>query len=129
LTGARWSPGRSTWARTNRELFCVAPLGDAIHPAVLTLIARTAAAAGCWTAVCGELAADPLAVPLLVGLGVRQLSVSAPSVGAVQEAVRATDLAAARELATLAARLASAEAVRGLVRHGFRGVRAGRRWT
>ncbi len=45
------------------------------------------------------------------------------------KAVRATDLAAARELATLAARLASGEAVRKLVRHGFPGVRAGRRWS
>jgi phosphoenolpyruvate-protein kinase (PTS system EI component) len=90
----------------DRQLSSVAGLGDALHPAVLTLIARTAAAAagaGRWTGVCGELAADPLAVPLLLGLGVRELSVSAASVGTVKEAVRATNLACARELATLPA--------------------------
>ncbi|HET9082344.1 MAG TPA: phosphoenolpyruvate--protein phosphotransferase [Trebonia sp.] len=106
----------------DRELSSVAGLGDAIHPAVLTLIgaaASAAADAGRWTGVCGELAADPLAVPLLLGLGVRELSVNAASVGIVKQAVRATDLGAARELARQAIRLPSAEAVRELVRrHG-----------
>lgn len=103
----------------DRELASVAGLGDAIHPAVLTLIgaaASAAADAGRWTGVCGELAADPLAVPLLLGLGVRELSVNAASVGIVKQAVRATELGAARELARQATRLPSAEAVRELVR-------------
>jgi len=103
----------------DRELASVAGLGDAIHPAVLALIGRAAAAAaaaGRWTGVCGELAADPLAVPLLLGLGVRELSVNAGAVAAVKAAVRATDLAAARELARQAVGLPSAESVRELVR-------------
>src|SRR5262249_3406809 len=51
---------------------------DALHPAVLKLIAMTAAAGartGKLVAVCGGVAADPAAVPLLIGLGVRELSV------------------------------------------------------
>jgi signal transduction protein with GAF and PtsI domain len=64
----------------------------------------------------GELAGDPLAVPLLLGLGVRELSVSAAAVASVKEVVRATDLAAAAELARQALDLRSAEAVRDLMR-------------
>jgi len=103
----------------DREVSAVAGLNDALHPAVLTLIGRAAEAAaeaGRWTGVCGELAADPLAVPLLLGLGVRELSVSAAAVGSVKEIVRATDLAVAAELAGQALGLPSAEAVRDLVR-------------
>ncbi len=103
----------------DREVAAVAGLSDALHPAVLTLIGRAAGAAvgaGRWAGVCGELAADPLAVPLLLGLGVRELSVGPASVAAVKEIVRATDLAAAAELARQALDLASADAVRDLVR-------------
>ncbi len=103
----------------DRELSSVAALGDALHPAVLALIGRAASAAvgaGRWIGVCGELGADPVAVPLLLGLGVRELSVSTPAVGAVKEAVRATDLAKAAELARQALDLPSAQAVRDLVR-------------
>jgi multiphosphoryl transfer protein len=103
----------------DREVSAVASLGDALHPAVLTLIGRAAGAAlaaGRWTGVCGELAADPVAVPLLLGLGVRELSVGPAAVAAVKEMVRATDLAAAAELARQALDLASADDVRDLVR-------------
>jgi phosphocarrier protein FPr len=103
----------------DREVSAVASLNDALHPAVLTLIGRAAAAAqaaGRWTGVCGELGADPLAVPLLLGLGVRELSVSPGAVATVKETVRATDLTAAAELARQALDLASADAVRDLVR-------------
>jgi phosphoenolpyruvate-protein kinase (PTS system EI component) len=103
----------------DREVSAVAGLNDALHPAVLTLIGRAAAAAaqaGRWTGVCGELAADPLAVPLLVGLGVRELSVGAAAVASVKQIVRATDLAAAAELARQALDLPSADAVRDLMR-------------
>ncbi|MBF3060509.1 phosphoenolpyruvate--protein phosphotransferase, partial [Pseudomonas aeruginosa] len=59
---------------------------DGLHPAVLQLIdmtVRAAHAEGKWVGVCGELAADPLALPLLVGLGVDELSVSARSIALV----------------------------------------------
>jgi phosphocarrier protein FPr len=51
----------------------LANLADALHPAVLRLIHQTAEsahAAGKWVGVCGELAGDPMAVPVLIGLGV-----------------------------------------------------------
>jgi multiphosphoryl transfer protein len=107
----------------DREVSAVASLGDALHPAVLTLIGRAAGAAlaaGRWTGVCGEVAADPVAVPLLLGLGVRELSVGPAAVAAVKEMVRATDLAAAAELARQALDLASADDVRDLVRSQVR---------
>src|SRR5262249_44541046 len=55
----------------------LAPQLDGLHPAVLRLIAQTVAGAarhGRWVSVCGELAADPEAVPVLIGLGVTKLS-------------------------------------------------------
>jgi multiphosphoryl transfer protein len=105
----------------DRDVTAVAGLADAMHPAVLTLIGRAAAAAngaGRWIGVCGELAADPLAVPLLLGLGVRELSVNSASVASVKQAVRAVNVEEAAELAARAVRLSSADAVRELVRKG-----------
>jgi multiphosphoryl transfer protein len=96
----------------------VAGLADGLHPSVLRLIRAVAAAAeahGKWVGVCGEVAADPLAVPLLVGLGVAELSVNPPAIPATKEAVRRLDAGAAAELAGEALRLASAEDVRALV--------------
>jgi phosphoenolpyruvate-protein kinase (PTS system EI component) len=99
----------------------VAGLADALHPAVLRLIRSTveaADAAGRWVGICGELAGDPSATALLLGLGVRELSMGAPAIGHVKDAVRATDLARARDLAAGALALGSAADVRGLVREG-----------
>jgi phosphoenolpyruvate-protein phosphotransferase/dihydroxyacetone kinase phosphotransfer subunit len=77
----------------------VAGIVDPMHPAVLRLIEATCEGAGdrVTVAVCGELAADPQAVPTLVGLGVRELSVAAPAVPLVKEAVRETDLSEPRQ--------------------------------
>jgi phosphoenolpyruvate-protein kinase (PTS system EI component) len=65
----------------------VAGLFDPLHPAVLRLIERAAkAAAGRRVAVCGEVAGDRLAVPLLVGLGITELSMNPVSIPAAKEA-------------------------------------------
>jgi phosphocarrier protein FPr len=96
----------------------VAGLADGLHPAVLRLIRGVVAAAeahGKWVGVCGELGADPLAVPMLVGLGVSELSVNPPAIPATKEAVRQVDAGEAGLLAREALRLASADDVRGLV--------------
>ncbi|MCP8463829.1 phosphoenolpyruvate--protein phosphotransferase [Pseudomonas sp. ZM23] len=88
---------------------------DGLHPAVLQLIDMTVRAAhanGKWVGVCGELAADAQAVPLLVGLGVDELSVSARSIPLVKARVREIDLPLARELASAALALGSASEVR-----------------
>ncbi|MGZ8585946.1 MAG: phosphoenolpyruvate--protein phosphotransferase, partial [Actinomycetota bacterium] len=97
----------------------VAVLAHAMHPAVVELIRLTATAAvakGHRTGVCGELAGDPLAAPLLIGLGVTELSMSAPAIPHVKQVVRRTDLASARALAERALRLSSAAEVRELLR-------------
>jgi phosphocarrier protein FPr len=93
----------------------VAGFADALHPAVLRLIRMTAQGAGShgrMVGVCGEIAGDPVAVPILVGLGVRELSAAPPAVPRVKRAVRETDLGSARILADRALALDSAEAVR-----------------
>nr|WP_298135788.1 phosphoenolpyruvate--protein phosphotransferase [uncultured Pseudomonas sp.] len=91
---------------------------DGLHPAVLRLIGMTVEAAhahGKWVGVCGELAGDPLAVPLLVGLGVDELSVSARSIALVKARVRELDWRHSQALAQRALTLESAAAVRGLI--------------
>jgi phosphoenolpyruvate-protein phosphotransferase len=90
---------------------------DGLHPAVLQLIditVRAAHAHGKWVGVCGELAADPAAVPLLVGLGVDELSVSARSIAEVKANVRELTLSQAKELAQAALGLGTAAQVRAL---------------
>ena len=96
----------------------VAGLADGLHPAVLRLIRLVAEAANRhkrWVGVCGELASDPVAVPVLVGLGVTELSVNVPAIPAVKQAVRSVDSNAAYRLAVEALGLASAAEVRALV--------------
>ncbi|WP_460416870.1 phosphoenolpyruvate--protein phosphotransferase [Pseudomonas sp. microsymbiont 2] len=91
---------------------------DGLHPAVLNLIdmtVRAAHAQGKWVGVCGELAADPQAVAVLLGLEVDELSVAARSIPEVKALVRQADLSTARALAREALRQDSAEAVRALV--------------
>jgi phosphocarrier protein FPr len=91
---------------------------DGLSPAVLRLIAQTVAAAkshGRWTGVCGGIASDPQAVPLLVGLGVEELSVSVPVIPAIKAQVRRLRLAECRTLAEAALDCADAVDVRALV--------------
>ncbi|MDX1724057.1 MAG: phosphoenolpyruvate--protein phosphotransferase [Pseudomonas sp.] len=91
---------------------------DGLHPSVLRLIGMTVEAAhahGKWVGVCGELAGDMLAVPLLVGLGVDELSVSARSIALVKARVRELDFSQSQLLARQALGLDSAAAVRALV--------------
>jgi phosphocarrier protein FPr/phosphocarrier protein len=92
---------------------------DGLHPAVLRLIASTAEAArsrGRHVAVCGGLASDPLAIPVLLGLGVEELSVVPGLIPRVKALVRALTLADCRVLATRALALASAAEVRAMLR-------------
>ena len=65
----------------------LAALADPLQPAVLRLIRAVVDAGrtrGKWVGICGELAADPLAIPLLVGLGVDELSMNAVAIPARQ---------------------------------------------
>jgi len=86
---------------------------------VLQLIARTVSAAharGKWVSVCGELAGDLDALPLLVGLGVDELSMSAPAIPQAKALVRTLDYAAAQIQSEAALTLESAEAVRAALK-------------
>ena len=93
----------------------LAARADGLHPAVLRLIEMTAQAAhahGKWVGLCGELGADPVAVPILVGLGVDELSVNVPAIAAVKARVRALSFDQAREVAAHALRCSTADEVR-----------------
>ena len=65
--------------------------------------------------MCGELAGNPLATPVLLGLGLDELSMSAPAIPAVKEAVRNLTLDEARRIAGEALAAGSAEAVMTLL--------------
>jgi multiphosphoryl transfer protein len=101
--------------RTNPRL---AAQVDALHPAVLRLIERTVAGARKhqrWVGVCGALAGDLQAVPVLVGLGIDELSVSVPIVPAVKARVRALLLSECQETARQALDAGDGAEVRALV--------------
>jgi len=88
---------------------------DALHPALLRLIAQTCAGAakhGRWVGVCGALASDPLATPVLVGLGVSELSVSPLQIAEIKDRVRHLEAAHCRQLSQGLLDLSSAAAVR-----------------
>ena len=93
----------------------LAPLADALHPAVLQLISLTVEAAhrhGKWVGVCGGMAAEPLAVPVLLGIGVDELSVPVPAIAAVKALVRRLSLRHCRDLAREVAGLSTVGEVR-----------------
>jgi phosphoenolpyruvate-protein kinase (PTS system EI component) len=93
----------------------LAAMADPLHPAVLRLIGTVCDAADAhdvWVGVCGEAGGDVVATPVLIGLGVGELSAAVTLVPAVKQAVRAVDLAAARELAKAVRDLDDAPAVR-----------------
>ncbi len=74
--------------RTNDR---VAYLYQPTHPAVLELIQRTIAAGRnhqIETSICGEIAGNPLYTPLLVGMGIDELSMSAGSIGVIRRVIR-----------------------------------------
>jgi phosphocarrier protein FPr len=92
----------------------VAGLANALQPAVLRLVRQTVQAghaAGIWVGMCGELAGNALATPLLVGLGLDELSMSAPAIPAVKAAVRELTVTQAEAIASEALQLESAAAV------------------
>ncbi|TLP72644.1 phosphoenolpyruvate--protein phosphotransferase [Pseudomonas nitroreducens] len=88
---------------------------DALHPALLRLIAQTCAGAarhGRWVGVCGALASEALATPVLIGLGVQELSVSPGLVGEIKARVRELDAEDCRQRSQELLALGSARAVR-----------------
>lgn len=106
----------------------VAHLNDGCHPAVLRqiqLVVQAGRRAGIWVGVCGELAADPDAIPVLLGLEVDELSMAPPAIPRAKAILRRWRLSEARSLAAEALDLDSAPAVRALVRSRSRSISQG----
>ena len=104
--------------RANPE---VSSLYQPLHPAILRMIRMVgdaAADAGRPVAVCGEVAADPLGIAVLLGLGLTELSVTPVAIGTVKEQIGTIDTVRARSLAAQALLAADAREVEEL----FRGV-------
>jgi len=79
----------------------VAHLYKPTHPAVIRLINMTVLAAkenGIWTGVCGEMASDLRLTPLLIGLGVEELSVGAPNLPSIKKAIGTLSLSDCSEM-------------------------------
>jgi len=101
--------------RTNAQ---VAPLATGFQPAVLRLARDVIAAAhsqGKWVGLCGELAGEPLAIPILLGLGLDEFSMNPPAIPLAKQIIRALTLDEAREVAQAALELDGPDAVRALV--------------
>jgi phosphocarrier protein FPr len=91
---------------------------DGLHPAVLRLIAKTIEGAhkhGKWAGICGELGSDPFAIPILIGLGIDELSMNVPSVPMVKAQIRTFKTPELQALAQKALECSTAREVRELV--------------
>jgi len=97
----------------------VSYLYEPFHPALLRLIggvARAGKARGIPVSVCGEMAGDPLVTPMLIGLGIHDLSMSAPSIPQIKAVVRALTVADVEQLVERIQVLPTASAVRDAVK-------------
>jgi phosphocarrier protein FPr len=94
-------------------------LADGLHPSVLRLIREVVEAshqAGKWTGICGELGGDPEATPVLVGLGVDELSLNPAGVPQIKSILRDITMETARALAQKALHCRTSAEVRKLAR-------------
>ncbi len=97
----------------------VASLACGFQPAVLRLVRDVIVAAHAqdkWVGLCGELAGEPLAIPILLGLGLDEFSMNMSAIPLVKHIIRALTLDEAREVAQAALELDNPDAIRALVR-------------
>ena len=102
--------------RTNAD---VASLLTGFQPAVLRLVRDTIAAGHAreiWVGLCGELAGEPLAIPILLGLGLDEFSMNPPAIPLAKQIIRQLTVEMARDVARDALALSDPEAVKELVR-------------
>jgi multiphosphoryl transfer protein len=100
---------------------------DALHPAVLRLIAKAVEAARVHSrtvAICGGLASDPVAVPILIGLGVHELSMVPAVIPQLKALIATLNVEDCTTLATNALERETAEAVRALTLQSVSGLDA-----
>ena len=104
--------------RTNET---VAYIYDQFHPAVLKLIQQVAISAhsfGKWVGVCGELASEVLAIPVLIGLGVDELSMSANMIPSIKKKITELSSGECYKTAETVLNLATANQVRDFLKNG-----------
>jgi phosphoenolpyruvate-protein phosphotransferase len=100
----------------------VAPLADPLHPAVLSLIRQVIEAGhihGKWVGMCGELAGNPLAIPLLLGLGLDEFSMTASAIPAAKALIRILSIPQAQHIAANCLKLTDLEDVRQFLTNPF----------
>lgn len=105
--------------RTNRSL---APLATPFHPAIIRMIRTVTTAAKARdipVAICGAMASDPLAAVLLVGLGLRELSMEAAAIPEIKEAIRRVTVAECEAAAEAALLCETADEVEELIAGTF----------
>lgn len=91
---------------------------DSLNPAILRLIQLTvtgAQQAGKWVGLCGDMASDPQGIPLLLGLGVSELSATVPALPVIKRQIRELKSADCRALAEQALNCQTAQEVRSLM--------------
>jgi phosphotransferase system enzyme I (PtsI) len=96
----------------------ISHLYDPFHPAVLRLIKHVIDAshkAGIWTGMCGEMAGDEAAVPILLGLGLDEFSMSAPAIPRVKKIIRSLSYADAQSLASQALVLTDSAGIKNML--------------
>jgi phosphoenolpyruvate-protein kinase (PTS system EI component) len=102
--------------RTNEK---VAYLGDALHPAILRQIKSVILAAhakGIWVGLCGELAGDPQAIPILLGLDLDEFSMAPSLIPRAKALIREWSKSESEQLAAEVINFESAEAVRKYIK-------------
>ena len=98
----------------------VAHMYQPLHPAILRLIHQTIEAghrAGIPVAMCGEMAGDPLYIPILLGLGLDELSMNPVTVARVKQVIRLVSWEESRRMVMEALTLKTTEQVNRFVRH------------
>lgn len=105
--------------RTNAH---VSGLASGFQPAVLRLIKQVIDAShaeGKWTGLCGELAGEPLAIPILLGLGLDEFSMNPPQIPIAKQLIRTLSVKEAKKAAEEALQLRNAEEVQAFVSERF----------
>ncbi len=100
----------------------VADLYQPLHPSILSMIrtvVENAGAEGIEVAVCGEMAADPYCALLLVGMGIRRLSMTSRDVPVIKRLLKRYDLVHLQDIAERTSHLATAEEVADLLETSF----------
>jgi phosphoenolpyruvate-protein phosphotransferase (PTS system enzyme I) len=93
-------------------------LYDTLHPAVLRLIRQITIAAqarGTYVSMCGEMAGDPINIPILMALGIDELSMNALSIPMVKKLIRAISMEECKDLTLRAFQMQEARDIHGLL--------------